>query len=140
MRCPACGVDVEEGADLCLECGEPMGDGPAARVARAEVSQNAAAPKVGQNDPAPSRPTPPSIDPSLKETLRGKRSALNFDKAAVEREKLSALAETVRGKKKSPLAAANKEEPEAVRCPGCGTPTRGERCPACGTRVRREEE
>jgi predicted amidophosphoribosyltransferase len=36
MKCPSCGAAVEEGADLCLECGEPMGDSPAARVARQE--------------------------------------------------------------------------------------------------------
>jgi hypothetical protein len=36
VKCPSCGADVEEGADLCLECGEPMGDSAAARVSRAE--------------------------------------------------------------------------------------------------------
>ena len=36
MKCPACGAAVEDGADLCLECGEPMGDSPAAKVARQE--------------------------------------------------------------------------------------------------------
>ena len=36
MKCPGCGAAVEDGADLCLECGEPMGDSPAALVARAE--------------------------------------------------------------------------------------------------------
>src|SRR5438309_1318053 len=37
MKCPWCGAGVEEGADLCLECGEPMGESPAAKVARGET-------------------------------------------------------------------------------------------------------
>ena len=36
MKCPACKAEVEDGADLCLECGEPMGDSPAATLARQE--------------------------------------------------------------------------------------------------------
>jgi hypothetical protein len=38
MKCPSCSAEVEEGADLCLECGEPMGDSPVARAVRAEKS------------------------------------------------------------------------------------------------------
>ena len=36
MKCPSCSAEVEEGADLCLECGEPMGDSPVARAVRSE--------------------------------------------------------------------------------------------------------
>ena len=46
MKCPSCGAGVEEGADLCLECGEPMGDSPAARVARGEEAPTLPVPKV----------------------------------------------------------------------------------------------
>jgi predicted amidophosphoribosyltransferase len=38
MKCPSCSAEVEEGADLCLECGEPMGDSPVARAVRSEKS------------------------------------------------------------------------------------------------------
>lgn len=31
------------------------------------------------------------------------------------------------------------EEPEPVRCPGCGIPTRRARCPGCGVRLREED-
>jgi predicted amidophosphoribosyltransferase len=55
MNCPSCSAEVEEGADLCLECGEPMGDSPAARVARSEPSSPPA--------PVAPRPQPPSTPP-----------------------------------------------------------------------------
>jgi predicted amidophosphoribosyltransferase len=32
MKCPACGAGVDEGADICLACGEPMSDVPFARA------------------------------------------------------------------------------------------------------------
>jgi hypothetical protein len=153
MLCPSCNSEVEEGADLCLECGEPMGDSPAAKVARAEQvaavapqrgganSCGVVSPKSGtafaQKDPAAVPPLSQGAraESPVTTTLKGKRSALNVDHEALAREKRDALAETVRGKKRSPLA-----EPEAVRCPGCGTPSHGERCPACGTRLRRDQE
>ena len=64
MKCPSCGAAVEEGADLCLECGEPMGDAPAAKAARAEnvirpPADTFAAPKpIGRVAP---KPTPPPL-------------------------------------------------------------------------------
>ena len=59
MNCPSCGASVEAGADLCLECGEPMGDSPAARVARSEK----APPKPVST---PTNPPPPVAPAAAK--------------------------------------------------------------------------
>lgn len=32
------------------------------------------------------------------------------------------------------------EEPEPVRCPGCGIPSRKTRCPGCGVRLRSDDD
>jgi hypothetical protein len=111
MRCPSCNTEVEEGADLCLECGEPMGDSPAARVVRAESSA-AAAPAVAPTE-APAR-TPVKVSPipsKFTTTVRGKRSARTRDD----------------------------DEREPVRCPGCGIPTKAARCPGCGIPLRTDD-
>jgi predicted amidophosphoribosyltransferase len=50
MQCPSCHAAVEEGADLCLECGEPMGDSPVARIVRSEDAPTSPLPKL---DPFP---------------------------------------------------------------------------------------
>jgi len=39
----------------------------------------------------------------------------------------------------SPIAKRRRQdEPEAVRCPGCGAPSKAERCPGCGAVLRRD--
>src|SRR5262245_28178784 len=43
------------------------------------------------------------------------------------------LPETPTARRKTP---ARREEPQPVRCPGCGVPTTKARCGACGTRLR----
>jgi predicted amidophosphoribosyltransferase len=63
MKCPSCGAAVEEGADLCLECGEPMGDSPVARVVRNE--EPAAAPPV-KAAAAPAKAAPAKAAPVVK--------------------------------------------------------------------------
>jgi predicted amidophosphoribosyltransferase len=113
MKCPSCGAAVEEGADLCLECGEPMGDSPAAKLARQEnvirpPATTFVAPKP-PGTPPPKAPGPPPPAP----TLPGKPAA----------------------KKKWAT-----EEPEPLRCPGCGLKTLAARCPSCGNRVRPDDD
>jgi hypothetical protein len=100
MKCPSCGAAVEEGADLCLECGEPMGDSPVAQVVRREEVV------PPPSAPAPARP-PASTVP---QTMAAKRKRVIDD------------------------------EPEAVRCPGCGMPSKRDRCPNCGTVLRRSDD
>src|SRR5437660_1380697 len=65
MKCPSCGVAVEDGADLCLECGEPMGDSPAAKAARAE---NVIRPPAATftTRPASAAPTKPAVGAPTK--------------------------------------------------------------------------
>ncbi len=110
MRCPSCGAEVEEGADLCLECGEPMGDSPAARVARAESQPGPAA--APSDAAAPRAPMKASAIPSaFTATVRGKRSARVRDD----------------------------DEREPVRCPGCGIPSKAARCPGCGLPLRTDD-
>jgi len=94
VRCPACAAEVEEGADLCFECGEPMGDSVAARVARAEQLQGAAqtpaAAATGDRVESRRRPRAPTSD---EETTRCRGCG-------------------------TPIRA------EHMRCAGCGTPIR----------------
>jgi predicted amidophosphoribosyltransferase len=99
MKCPSCGAAVEEGADLCLECGEPMGESPAAKVAR---NENVIRPPA-DTFATPKPPPPP--------TLPGKPAA----------------------KKKWAV-----EEPEPLRCPGCGVKSHAERCPNCGNKMKHD--
>jgi predicted amidophosphoribosyltransferase len=101
MKCPSCGAAVEDGADLCLECGEPMGESPAAKVARDE---NVIRPPADAF--VPPKPAPPP-------TLPGKPVA----------------------KKKWAV-----EEPEPVRCPGCGVKSHAARCPNCGNKLKHDED
>jgi hypothetical protein len=100
MKCPACGATVEDGADLCLECGEPMGDSPAAAVARQENVI---------------RPPPATFSPPPQPA-------------------------TVKAKIISAKKPARAEEPEPIRCPGCGGKSLAVRCPGCGTRLRPDDE
>ena len=121
MRCPECGSEIEEGADLCLECGSPLVDTPAARVARKDTSQDkkpttrivtGADPDVAPVTPKElaEKPVkaPFQVPPGAKKTMRAKRSA-------------------------------RAEEPEPVRCPACGAPSRAARCPADGTLLRPDD-
>jgi len=110
VRCPSCNAEVEEGADLCLDCGEPMGDSPAAKVARAEKDPSASPGAASPGAASPAAPTRPAIPAALVSTLRGKRSA-----------------------------RPREEEREPIRCPGCGTPSTAARCPGCGIPLRADE-
>jgi hypothetical protein len=54
------------------------------------------------------------------------------------------VASAAAAKPVAPVAAKarkwREEEPEPVRCPGCGLKTLAARCPSCGTRIRHEDE
>jgi hypothetical protein len=90
---------VEEGADLCLECGEPMGDSPVARAVRAETpSTEAQTQPIPKLDPIPAAPVA------------------------------------------KPRARRVEDEPEPLRCPGCGVKTQRDRCPGCGAVLRRSDD
>ena len=122
MKCPSCNADVEEGADLCLECGEPMGDSPAARVARAEAASGGGTVIV-----------PPAG------TFKGVAPVAAKPVGAAP----IAGAKPVGGAPLAAKAAGRKwreEEPEPVRCPGCGMKTLAARCPSCGTKLRSDED
>jgi predicted amidophosphoribosyltransferase len=103
MKCPSCNAPVEDGADLCLECGEPMGDSPAAKAARAENVIRP--PATAFAPPKPAAPTP-------SPTMPAKPSA----------------------KKKWAT-----EEPEPLRCPGCGVKSHAARCPNCGNKLKPDD-
>jgi hypothetical protein len=141
VKCPSCNADVEEGADLCLECGEPMGDSPAARVARAEAPSGAGA---GGNVIVPPAGTfkggapVAAVKPTAGVPVAGLKPIAGAPVAGAP----------VAGDK--PVAAApvaakpswrkwREEEPEPVRCPGCGMKTLAARCPSCGTKLRSDE-
>jgi len=102
--CPSCQAELEPEADLCLECGEPVGDSPAAKLARADAK--------------PPPPMPPPAAVKVQAAARPLRQT---------------MAETGRAKR------ARDDEPEAVRCPGCGSPSRAARCPGCGAVLRRDD-
>jgi predicted amidophosphoribosyltransferase len=122
MKCPSCGASVEEGADLCLECGEPMGESPAAKVARGENVIRPPADVFEAKKPIARIPTPkhtpspltkPSAPPPPSPTIPAKPAA------------------------KRKWA---QEEPEPVRCPGCGVKSHATRCPNCGTKLKHDDE
>jgi hypothetical protein len=102
--CPSCHAEVDAEADLCLECGEPLGDSPAAKAARAEAAAN---PAPASSEPQRVRAPAPPMRPTIPATGRAKR--------------------------------AREAEPETIRCPGCGVPSRAARCPGCGVVLRHEE-
>ena len=113
MKCPGCGAAVEEGADLCLECGEPIGDSPAAVLARAESKPA---------EPPRSAVAPPTPNDAARVRPAGARSVHKT------------LAAAPRALKRS----TREEEPELVRCPGCGAKSSGARCPGCGTPLKHD--
>ena len=127
MKCPSCGAAVEDGSDLCLECGEPMGDSPAAKAARAEnvirppaaafapaKPTSAAPPGAAPPRPAAAAPAKPAgaAPPPPSPTIPGKPAA------------------------KKKWAA---EEPEPLRCPGCGVKSHAARCPNCGNKLKHDD-
>jgi hypothetical protein len=182
MRCPSCNAAVEDGADLCLECGEPMGDSPAARIAREDSrrifvgltspssAEGSATPTLsGKRLPestaatasggtASSAATASSNAPATQLPTSGARSSLftqssppsssspapsssppapSSDAPAGRFPPRRTHTPTLPGK----LTARRPhlpDEPELVRCPGCGAPTRAARCPGCGTPLRRD--
>jgi predicted amidophosphoribosyltransferase len=106
--CPSCKAPVEDGADLCLECGEPMGDSPAANAARNEPPPTAPPTVPASGPPKPKGPPPPSPK--------------TIPATPVAKKKWST------------------EEPEPVRCPGCGVKSHAVRCPNCGTKLRHDDD
>src|SRR5262249_12390669 len=106
MNCSSCGAEVEEAADLCLECGEPIGESPAARVARQE---QVAAPAANAHAPQGEKAAPAKAAPAKAATA-------------------------------AKAARRSNDEPQPVRCPACGIPSRAARCPGCGVPLRATEE
>ncbi|MDB4967649.1 MAG: hypothetical protein JWN44_3338 [Myxococcales bacterium] len=116
MKCPGCGAVVEDGSDLCLECGEPMGDTPAARVARGERANVIRPPAELFQTPkpvvAPTKPDAPEVPPTAAKPVA-----------------------------KPPVKKKwREEEPEPRRCPGCGGKTLAVRCPGCGTKLVHDDD
>jgi predicted amidophosphoribosyltransferase len=108
--CPSCNAPVEDGADLCLECGEPMGDAPAAKTARADaVRPPSGPPPASVPPPASARPAPPPSPKTVPAMPAAKKRWAQ-------------------------------EEPEPLRCPGCGAKSHAARCPNCGTPLRRDDD
>lgn len=108
--CPACQSEVEPEAELCFSCGEPMG---------------AAAPPVAA-------PASPNVPPPAESAPRVVRSA-----APPNRPTMPASPGALRGA--GPARSRAEEEPEPVRCPGCGVPSRAARCPGCGAVLRHDD-
>jgi zinc-ribbon domain len=131
MTCPSCGAAVEDGADLCLECGEPMGDSPAANAARQEnvirpPADAFAAPKPGAPVAAP-KPGAPAAAPKAGAPASTPRPGAAPPPPP-----------TLPDKPASKRKWAT-EEPEPARCPGCGVKSHAERCPSCGNKMPRHE-
>ncbi|HEX8954071.1 MAG TPA: hypothetical protein VF945_19585 [Polyangia bacterium] len=137
-KCPSCSAAVEEGADLCLECGEPMGDSPAAKAARAENVLRPPASTFAGGTPvariAP-RPTPPPLTrPAARPTPPPPT------KPASPPPPTLTPTPTMPAR---PVVAKRKwaeEEPEPLRCPGCGVKSHAARCPNCGTKLKRDDD
>lgn len=117
MKCPSCGAAVEDGADLCLECGEPMGDSPAAKAARAE---NVIRPPADTFKPAAGKPA--------------------AEKPAAEKPVVGVPKPPTPTMPAKPSAKKRAEEPEPARCPGCGVKSHAARCPNCGTKLKHDDE
>ena len=93
--CPSCNAPLEEGADLCLECGEPLGDSPAAKLARKEAAASAPPPAEQRV-----RAAAPPNRPTMAATGRAMRKKAEEDE---------------------PVRCPGCGVPSrAARCPGCG--------------------
>ena len=125
MKCPGCSADVVPEQDFCMDCGEPIAGmkpvvtrptaapAPITRPAPVAAPAPAARPApIAAAVPAGRAATPADVQQALRRTLPAKTSAI---------------------KKK------REEEPETIRCPGCGSPSRAVRCPGCGIRLRSED-
>ena len=143
MKCPSCGAAVEDGADLCLECGEPMGDSPAAKAVRAE---NVIRPAAGAFDgPKPvariqPKPTPPPLTRPSGAPIPTPRSSPTPPPG--EKPVVGAMKPPSPTLPAKPAAKRKwaEEEPEPVRCPGCGVKSHAARCPNCGTKLKHDDE
>jgi predicted amidophosphoribosyltransferase len=127
-QCPSCGAAVEDGADLCLECGEPMGDSPAAKLARAE---NVIRPPA--NAFAAPKPPPPVAAPKPPPVGASKPAA----PVAAPKPPAPSPTSPARPSAKRKWAT---EEPEPLRCPGCGVKSHAERCPNCGNKMKHSDD
>jgi hypothetical protein len=143
--CPSCNAPVEEGADLCLECGEPMGDSPAAKVARSDHGP------PGTPSPGAPKPPPPGAPPSVPSgpKIIGRTTPMPRPVSPTGRPTPTPTPPPRTAPPPAPktvpaMPAAKKkwavEEPEPVRCPGCGLKTHAVRCPSCGTRLRHDDD
>jgi hypothetical protein len=105
-----------------MECGEPIAQARSV----GEVGE-VTAPSSGQ----PVRPAAPASGvPSSGAPVPPPRPAAAPIPSSVNRP-------TVKAKQIRP--ARRDEEPEAIRCPGCGIPTTKPRCPGCGVKLRDED-
>ena len=155
MKCPGCGADVDEGADLCLECGEPMGDSPAAKVARDENLN-----RLPADPPAPAKPPtlparPPTL-PAKPPTLPARPPTLPAEPPTLPARPPTLPAEPPTLPARPPTLPAEPptlparppaktrrwaaEEPEPRRCPGCGMKSHAARCPNCGTPLKHDHD
>jgi hypothetical protein len=142
MKCPSCGAAVEDGSDLCLECGEPMGESPAAKAARAENVIRAPADAFAKPTPVARimpKPTPPPLTRPAGAPIPTPRSSPT---PPADKPVLGAM------KPPSPTIPAKpaakrkwaEEEPKPARCPGCGVKSHAARCPNCGTKLKHDDD
>lgn len=156
MTCPGCGAKVEEGAELCLECGEPIAPPPPiARPAAAAPGANVAGrPASARTAGAPASPPNPSLPraggapppiPSLARAAAPNAAAAPTNVKAASSvgagaQGTNAAAGAAKAGVKAVKRPYREEEPEPVRCPNCGGKTRAARCPGCGMRLRSDDD
>ncbi len=124
--CPSCRAAVDDEVDLCLSCGEPLGDSLVARLTR---EASAAVDQATLPRPAP-MPTPASL---MKPTSPTPAPAADGRVRAAAPPSRPTLPSSPRAKRRAV------DEPEPVRCPGCGVPSRAARCPGCGAVLRHDD-
>jgi len=137
MKCPSCGATVEDGSDLCLECGEPMGESPAAKAARAE---NVIRPPADAFKPTPvARIAPKPTPPPLTRPAGAPISTPRGSPIPTPRSTPPPPASPTIPAKPAAKRKWAEEEPEPVRCPGCGMKSHAARCPSCGTKLKHDD-
>jgi hypothetical protein len=99
-----------------------MGDSPAAKAARAE---NVIRPPADTFAPPKAKPTPP---PATRPA--GEKPVVGVMKPP---------SPTIPAKPAAKKKWAT-EEPEPVRCPGCGVKSHAARCPNCGNKMKHDED